>query len=181
MRPISTWRWPRWPGLYGEEVDVSVPAGFDFDDVDLDALEQRIGVANGVLTAGKTRYRVLYLGGSSARMTVRALRRLAVLVEEGATGVGRRPIGSPSLADDDAEHARLCDALWGTGTVVDDRPPLWNGWACGPRSSSTAPSCCGSVAGSAATTWCSSPTRCRSPSAEPSGRTGQAGSRSGIR
>jgi hypothetical protein len=104
--------------LFGAEPDRSVPAGFDFDYVDLAALEQRIRVADGGLAAGETRYRVLYLGGSSARMTVRALRRLTELVAEGATVVGRRPVGSPSLADDDAEHARLCDRLW-SGAVVD--------------------------------------------------------------
>lgn len=104
--------------LFGEEPDRSVPAGFDFDYVDLDALEHRIRVVDGALAAGATRYRLLFLGGSSARMTVRALRRLAALVTDGATVVGRRPIGSPSLADDDAEHARLCDRLW-TGGVVD--------------------------------------------------------------
>jgi hypothetical protein len=32
--------------------------------------------------------------------------------------VGRRPVGSPSLADDDAEHAHLCDRLW-NGAVAD--------------------------------------------------------------
>ena len=114
-------------GLFGEEPDRSVPAGFDFDYVDLDALEQRIRVVDGGLVAGETRYRVLYLGGSSSRMTVRALRRLAELVEEGATVVGRRPVGSPSLADDDAEHARLCDRLWdggGPSTPTTSSPAL---------------------------------------------------------
>jgi hypothetical protein len=104
--------------LFGAEPDRSVPAGFDFDYVDADALEQRVRVVDGGLAAGETRYRVLYLGGSSARMTVRALRRLTELVADGATVVGRRPVGSPSLADDDAEHASLCDRLW-SGAVVD--------------------------------------------------------------
>jgi len=106
--------------LFGSTPDRSVPAGFDFDYVDLDALEQRIRVVDGDLAAGETRYRVLYLGGSSARMTVRALRRLTELVADGATVVGRRPVGSPSLADDDAEHARLCDLLWKARVVDTD-------------------------------------------------------------
>ena len=105
-------------GLYGEQLDRSVPAGFDFDYVDLAGLERRIRVADGDLVAGETRYRVLYLGGSSTRMTVRALRRITELVEGGARVIGRRPVGSPSLADDDDEHARLCDRLW-DGDVVD--------------------------------------------------------------
>lgn len=104
--------------LFGAEPDRSVPAAFDFDYVDLDALEQRVSVVDGDLAAGETRYRLLYLGGSSSRMTVRALRRLTQLVAQGATVVGRRPVGSPSLADDDAEHARLCEELW-SGAVVD--------------------------------------------------------------
>ena len=103
--------------LYGAEPDLSVPRGFDFDYVDLDGLEQRIRVEHGSLVAGETRYRLLYLGGSSRRMTVRTLRRLQALVDDGATVVGRRPEGSPSLADDDAEHVRLCDQLWGGGVV----------------------------------------------------------------
>jgi hypothetical protein len=101
--------------LYGEHVDRTVPPGFDYDYVNLDALEQRFEVEGGDLVAGTVRYRVLYLGGSSARMTVRALRRLVDLVTAGATIVGRRPAGSPSLADDGPEHERLRDVLWGPG------------------------------------------------------------------
>jgi hypothetical protein len=105
--------------LFGDEPDRSVPAGSDFDYVDLDALERRVSVVDGALAAGDTRYRLLYLGGSSARMTIRALRRLGALVEDGATVVGRRPFGSPSLADDAAEHARLRDEIWSGDSVVD--------------------------------------------------------------
>lgn len=104
--------------LFGDGLDDAVPDGFDSDYVDLDALEQRLEVVDGVLAAGDVRYRVLYLGGSSHRMTVRALRRIAALVEAGATVVGRRPSGTPSLADDEAEHRALCDRLWGDGEAV---------------------------------------------------------------
>jgi alpha-L-rhamnosidase len=100
--------------LFGEQTDRSVSAGFDYDYVNLEALEERFSVENGALVAGTARYRLLYLGGSSARMTVRALRRVLALVEAGAAVVGRRPLSSPSLADDDLEHQRLCDQLWGS-------------------------------------------------------------------
>ena len=96
-----------------------MPTGFDFDYVDLDALETRFSVSGGSLAAGDVSYRLLYLGGSSSRMTVRALRALVALVDAGATVAGHRPTGSPSLADDDAEHAELCDRLWGAGRVRD--------------------------------------------------------------
>ena len=105
--------------LFGDEPDRSVPSGFDADYVNLDALEDRFAVDDGQLVAGTGRYRLLYLGGSSDRMTVRALRRIGELVAAGAVVAGRRPYRSPSLADDDGEHARLCDALWGTGRVLD--------------------------------------------------------------
>ncbi|HEU4347654.1 MAG TPA: glycosyl hydrolase [Actinoplanes sp.] len=106
--------------LYGTEPYRDVPAGLDFDFVDLDALERRCTVADGAVVAGPVRYRVLHLAGSSRRMTLRALRRVSELVAAGATVVGRRPIGSPSLADDDAAHASLCDRLWAPGGGVHD-------------------------------------------------------------
>jgi alpha-L-rhamnosidase len=104
--------------LFGDEPDRTLPPGLDFDYVDLEGLEQRVAVRDGVLVAAGARYRALVLGGSSRRMTVRALRCIAALVDAGAAVVGRRPEGSPSLADDDGEHARLCDELWGSGRVI---------------------------------------------------------------
>jgi alpha-L-rhamnosidase len=105
--------------LYGDDVDRAVPAGFDFDYVNIDALEERLRVDDAVLVAGDVRYRMLYLSGASSRMTVRALRCIAALVGGGATVVGRRPVSSPSLGDDVDEHARLCERLWGAGAVID--------------------------------------------------------------
>ena len=121
-------------GLFGEEPDRSVPAGFDFDYVDLDALEQRIRVVDGDLAAGETRYRLLYLGGSSARMTVRALRRLAELV---ADGRDRRRPASGRLAVAGRRRRRARAAL---RPALERRPSstptTWarrsSGWGCGP-------------------------------------------------
>ena len=115
--------------LFGDDLDRTVPPGLDFDYVDLDALERRITVDDGVLVAGSARYRVLYLGGSSARMTLRALRRIAALADAGATVVGRRPTASPSLADEEVDHRALCDRLWGAGVVrdTDDLPAALDG------------------------------------------------------
>ena len=110
--------------LFGDTEDTAVPPGFDFDYVNLDALEERIAVDGDELVAGEARYRLLFLGGSSSRMTVRALRRIAALVDAGATVVGCRPVGSPSLADDDVEHQSLCDRLWRPGGGVLDTADL---------------------------------------------------------
>ena len=110
-------------GLFGAAPDRSVPAGFDFDYVDLDALEQRIRVVDGDLAAGETRYRVLYLGGSSSRMTVRALRRLAELVDDGRHG-GRPASGRFAVAGGRRRRARRASAT-GSGTGPSSTPTTW--------------------------------------------------------
>ena len=74
--------------LYGDRPDDSVPAGFGFDYVGLDGLENCVTVEDGTLVARGARYRALYLGGSSQRMTLRALRRIRALLDEGATVIG---------------------------------------------------------------------------------------------
>jgi hypothetical protein len=48
-------------------------------------------------------------------MTLPTLRKLTALVEGGATVIGRKPLGSPSLAGDAAEFAALTARLWPTG------------------------------------------------------------------
>jgi hypothetical protein len=98
--------------LYGDTADRSVPDGFGFDYVGLDGLENCLRVEDGIIVARGARYRALYLGGSSARMTLRTLGRLRELLDDGATVVGTRPASSPSLTDDPAEHARAVRALW---------------------------------------------------------------------
>jgi hypothetical protein len=98
--------------LYGDEFDRTVPGGFGFDYVGIDGLENCVTVEDGMLVARGARYRVLYLGGSSHRMTLRALHRIRALLSEGATVIGSRPACSPSLADDPAEHARSVQTVW---------------------------------------------------------------------
>lgn len=101
-------------GLFGATPNRDIPAGYGFDYVNLTALERQLSVSGGMLASRSgARYRVLYLGGASQRMTVSALKRITALVQAGAVVVGRRPSGSPSLADDARAFARLADRLWG--------------------------------------------------------------------
>lgn len=104
-------------GLFEHRFDTTVPEGFDFDYLGVEALELLRVVEDG-LAAGDSRYRLLFLGGSSRRLTVPTLRRLRTLIDAGACVVGPRPEGSPSLADDPAEFTELTDGLWGTGEVI---------------------------------------------------------------
>lgn len=109
--------------FYGEEAPITslfgdepphVPQGYDYDFVNATALLGRFSVHNGRLeTANGQSYRLLYLGGSSKRMTLKTLVQLKSLLEQGATVVGERPVGSPSLSDDPAAVSRIIDAIWG--------------------------------------------------------------------
>jgi len=105
-------------GLYEHRLDDTVPAGFDFDYLGVDGLDL-LRVEGDTLVAGHSRYRLLFLGGSSRRLTVPTLRRLAALVDDGATVVGLRPESTPSLGDDAAEFAALVARIWASPGVVE--------------------------------------------------------------
>lgn len=110
-------------GLYGEKPVADVPAGYGYDFINADALLHLLSVRDGALvTPSGMRYRALQLGGTSARMTLPVLRRIAALADAGATVIGERPLASPSLADDPAEFARLVERLWGGGKVIAGKP-----------------------------------------------------------
>ncbi len=101
-------------GLYGDKKVADAPKTYAYDFVSADALNDALSNDGAeVVSKGGARYKALYLGGSSSRMTLAALRRLAALVEGGATVVGTKPEGSPSLSGDAAEYAALAAKLWG--------------------------------------------------------------------
>lgn len=112
--------------FYGEEAPLTAlmdtgqltgtPRRYAYDFVSADALATSLKVdGNELVTSGGAHYRALYLGGSSRRMTLATLRRLADLVEKGATVVGLRPEGNPGLGGDDSGYAALVAKLWPGG------------------------------------------------------------------
>lgn len=102
-------------GLFDGALDTAVPTSFDFDYVGPDGLALlRVDEDGGLRSLG-ARYRLLFLGGSSRRLTVATLRHLKRLVDDGATLVGDPPESSPSLGDDVDEFRRLCEEIWATG------------------------------------------------------------------
>lgn len=104
--------------LYANGPLTDVPVGYAYDFINADALLNLIRVDGNELTAPSgARYRVLYLGGKSDRMTLPVLRRIADLAAAGATVVGTAPSGSPALADDPLEYAALVKRLW-TGQPI---------------------------------------------------------------
>ncbi|WP_294253804.1 glycosyl hydrolase [uncultured Sphingomonas sp.] len=118
-------------GLYGE-TPVALPPGHGFDFISRDMLLGGLSVAGDgtLVTRGGARYALLELGGDSpAGMTLAALERIAALVEQGATVIGARPRGSPSLADDPARFTALADRLWSSGAG----PHVWTDRAAAMR------------------------------------------------
>lgn len=114
--------------FYGEETPVAgqfaggipdnLPVRFGYDFVNAQMLAGRVSVADGdivVRAPGTGRYRALYLGGTSEKMTLATLRRISELVEAGAFVIGQRPSGSPNLLDDDAAFQALAAKLWTVG------------------------------------------------------------------
>ena len=116
--------------FYGQEAPITgmepqdLPRGFGFDFVNDDVLLNQFSVEDGQLvTPSGMRYRMLYLGGTSQRMTLDVLRKLDELVRAGVRVAGAKPLESPSLADDQAEFRRLADALWNTGRIATSADP----------------------------------------------------------
>lgn len=110
---------------YGEDSNITaifehsapnVPAGYNFDYVNADALMHEFHAAAGNLTArsGMT-YRLLVLDPYSQHMSLPVLRAIHSLVEQGAIVAGPKPLDTPSLSDDAAEFKRLNDQLFGDG------------------------------------------------------------------
>jgi hypothetical protein len=102
--------------LYKDKAVADAPVRYAYDFVNADTVLNRLTVnRNELVTASGARYAVLYLGGSSRRMTLGVLRKLAALAEAGATIVGLAPVSSPSLKDDAGEFSTIVRRLWSDG------------------------------------------------------------------
>jgi hypothetical protein len=105
--------------LYHTHVPADAPIHYAYDFVSADALTDQLSVDNGeVVSKGGARYKALYLGGTSAHMTLPTLKKLADLAQQGATLIGKAPISDPSLADDPSVFSNLVAKLWGGGEVT---------------------------------------------------------------
>jgi alpha-L-rhamnosidase len=112
--------------FYGEEAPLTTlkdtgqlndaPTRYAYDFVNNDALFDALSNDGAELVAkGGARYKSLYLGGSARKMTLATLRRIAALAEGGATIIGAKPEGSPSLNNDAAAYDALIARLWPRG------------------------------------------------------------------
>jgi hypothetical protein len=104
--------------LYQRQPLGDTPRERGFDFVDADSLASLRVDGRELVSPGGARYRMLYLGGTSRRMTLPTLRRIAALAEAGATIVGAAPADTPSLADDPHAFAALVARLWPGGAAA---------------------------------------------------------------
>jgi hypothetical protein len=114
--------------FYGEDSNLTeifqftspaIPAGVEFDYINADALIHELSVVNGrIVTRSGMSYRVLCLDRYSGHMSLRVLRAIDKLVEQGAAVAGQKPYDDPSLADDGAVFDRLNRSLFGDGSGV---------------------------------------------------------------
>ena len=108
---------------YGEDSNITalfdkkgppIPAGYNFDYVNADALVHLLSVSDGQLAAPSgMRYRVLALDPNSRHMSLPVLRKIRELVAAGAVVSGPKPAATPSLSDDEAAFGAIADELWG--------------------------------------------------------------------
>jgi len=103
--------------VFGLQAQEDAPPGYGFDFVNSDVILNHLSFQNGrLITPGGTSYRILYLGGTSRKMTLPILRKIRDLVAAGAIIAGNKPIDSPSLADNEIEFHAIVDQLWGRQT-----------------------------------------------------------------
>lgn len=103
--------------VFGLKPQEDAPRGYGFDFVNSDVILHSLSLRAGrLVTPSGASYRILYLGGTSRRMTLPVLRRLRQLVSQGAIIAGNKPLDSPSLSDNQAEFHAIADDLWGRGT-----------------------------------------------------------------
>ncbi|WP_321373082.1 glycosyl hydrolase [uncultured Draconibacterium sp.] len=116
--------------LFGQQLP-QVPAGYEYDFVNADALLNTLKVEGGKITSpGGAAYKLLVLDKSTANMTLPVLQRIKDMANDGAVVCGPKPIGTPSLVDDAAHFKILADELWplenGVNTI--GKGKIYNGY-----------------------------------------------------
>lgn len=108
--------------FYGEDTNITtmyrwglpdIPAGYNFDFVNADALTNMLSVKDGKLvTPSGMEYSVLAIDPRVRRMSLPVVRKISELVSLGAIVVGPKPLATPSLSDDVSAFKTIVDSLW---------------------------------------------------------------------
>lgn len=110
---------------YGEDNNISalfghvpptIPAGYNYDYVNADALLHVVDASEGRMTTPSgMEYAILVLDDNARRMSLPVLRKMARLAEQGVVICGAVPEVPVSLTDDEAEFRRLVQSVWHSG------------------------------------------------------------------
>lgn len=104
--------------LFGKK-QPNIPVGYNYDFVNADALLNVLAVKDGqIVTPSGMHYKVLALDSNSKQMTLKVANKISELVKAGATVVGPKPTGSPSLKDDKTAFDTIVAELWGADNTV---------------------------------------------------------------
>ena len=104
--------------LYKTKLLPDVPTHYAYDFVSKDALLNQLHVDHGDLVAKSgVRYKALYLGEGTERLSYPVLQKIASFVEQGATVAGLPPKEINSLDNDQAGFTRLVHQLWPVQTT----------------------------------------------------------------
>jgi hypothetical protein len=110
---------------YGEDNNITsifnkklpdIPEGYKYDFINSDALINLLSVKDGQLvTPNGMHYRILVLDSNARKIPLTVLRKLNQLAKAGARIAGVRPVGSPTLSDNQQEFDRLVNEIWKAG------------------------------------------------------------------
>jgi hypothetical protein len=108
--------------FYGEDNNITslfeeklpdVPRGFNYDFVNANVILNILSVNKGqLITPGGMSYRLLALDANCKYMSLAVLRKISELVKAGAVIAGEKPLGTPSLSDDQADFKTIAGELW---------------------------------------------------------------------
>jgi hypothetical protein len=109
--------------FYGEDSNITalfgnklpdVPKGYSYDFVNNDIILNILSVNdNGqIQTMSGMSYNLLALDANCKYMSLPVARKISEMVKAGASVVGEKPIGTPSLSDDQDEFKAIVNELW---------------------------------------------------------------------
>jgi hypothetical protein len=107
---------------YGEDNNITalfanklpdIPSGYNYDFVNSDAIVNILAIKNGqIVTPCGMSYKFLALDSNCRYMTLPVLRKISDMVKSGAVITGEKPLGTPSLSDDQNEFKAIVNELW---------------------------------------------------------------------
>jgi hypothetical protein len=103
--------------LFGKKLP-DIPEGYNYDFINADALINLLSVKDAKLvTPSGMSYSVLVLDSNARYMSLPVLRKIRDLVKAGATVTGIKPVGTPSLEDDQTEFKNIVHEIWSSNNA----------------------------------------------------------------